>query len=137
MDVSGCWCRRSINPGKGLLCFPGGFLEEEDWTQGGSREVMEEVSVKINPDRLQPFWFASSFPQPLGRLSSPLEMTGLETFKSNTEVLERGLVFGPQGLDEVMAFPLHAQHFQEKHCWTDGFYILLTLTVKLRSLTHL
>lgn len=108
-------------PGKGLLCLPGGFLEEENWAHGGARELSEEVDVKINPADLQPFWFASSFPRPnrvllFGRLSSSLQLT--KPFVPNEEVSERGLVFGPEGLDQIMAFPLHAEaikkHFQEK-----------------------
>lgn len=116
--------RRGIEPGRGKLALVGGFLEEhETWQQGGAREVFEETGVNIDPNSLEPFWFTSTHPRPnrvlLFSLAKPVSADELGPFTPNHEVLERGLVFGPGGLDELFAFPLHAEaakkFFQEQN----------------------
>ena len=42
--------KRRNNPGKGLWAFPGGYLEENEWTFDGSlRELDEETKLKVPP----------------------------------------------------------------------------------------
>jgi hypothetical protein len=41
-----------------------------------------------------------------------LERSALAVFAPSTESEERGLIFGPTGLEEVFAFPLHIQAAQ-------------------------
>lgn len=42
--------RRKINPGKGLLALPGGFLRESEKTQAGAlRELREETGIRVDP----------------------------------------------------------------------------------------
>ncbi len=106
--------RRAIEPRKGKLALVGGFLEEhETWAEGGAREIREETGVVVDPATLIPFWFTSTEPRPnrvlLFSIAPPLEVSGLGAFEPNAETHERGLVFGPLGLDEVFAFPLHAE----------------------------
>ncbi|HMY15879.1 MAG TPA: NUDIX domain-containing protein [Polyangium sp.] len=106
--------RRGIEPGRGKLALVGGFLEEhETWQQGGAREMFEETGVRIDPNSLEPFWFTSTHPRPnrvlLFSIAKPISADDLSTFTPNHETLERGVVFGPDGLDELFAFPLHAE----------------------------
>jgi ADP-ribose pyrophosphatase YjhB (NUDIX family) len=106
--------RRGIMPGKGKLALVGGFLEEhENWQAGGAREVLEEVGVKVDASNLQPLWFTSTEPKPnrvlLFSVAPTLERSTLPAFAPSTESEERGLIFGPSGLEEVFAFSLHIQ----------------------------
>lgn len=111
--LEGLLCvRRSIEPKAGLLALTGGFLEEhETWQQGGAREVREETQVLVEPASLTAFWFTSTQPRPdrvlLFSLAPPLDAATLRPFTPTNETSERGLVFGPDGLDELFAFDLH------------------------------
>lgn len=45
--------RRAINPGKGQLALPGGFIDlGESWQQAAVRELFEETGIKIGPEQL-------------------------------------------------------------------------------------
>lgn len=106
--------RRGITPCLGMLALPGGFLEDhESWQSGAARELREEVDVVIDPATLRPFWYASSAPRTnrvlLFSEAAPIELASLPVFTPNHETLERGVVWGPDGLDEVFAFPLHVE----------------------------
>jgi ADP-ribose pyrophosphatase YjhB (NUDIX family) len=106
--------RRAIEPRRGLLGLAGGFVEEhETWAQGGAREVREETGIHIEAARLLPFWFTSTEPRPnrilLFSVAPPVDGGSLAPFSGNSEVSERGLVFGPEGLESIFAFPLHAE----------------------------
>ncbi|MDI2128345.1 NUDIX domain-containing protein [Yinghuangia seranimata] len=106
--------RRAIEPGKGRLALAGGFLEEQEtWAEGGVREVREEAGTTVDPATLTAFWFTSTEPRPnrvlLFSVAAPIDADALGTFTPNDETSERGLVFGPGGLEEVFAFPLHAE----------------------------
>ena len=106
--------RRSIEPKKGLLALTGGFLEDhETWQQGGAREVREETGVVIDPAGLSSFWFTSTEPKPnrvlLFSVSRPIELSALPAFLPSNETSERGLVFGPEGLEALFAFGLHTE----------------------------
>jgi ADP-ribose pyrophosphatase YjhB (NUDIX family) len=109
--------RRAIEPRKGLLALVGGFLEEhETWQQGGVREILEETGITVDPATLEPFWYVSTEPRPnrvlLFSLAKPIPETALVPLTPNHEVSERGRVFGPEGLDELFAFPLHVEAAQ-------------------------
>jgi 8-oxo-dGTP diphosphatase len=102
--------RRNIEPGKGKLAFFGGFVEDEEVLSAGVRELHEESGIKIDQNRLLPFWYASSHPVPDRVLLFSLHQDVLKTlppFVPNEEIIERGVIFGTQGLNELMAFPLH------------------------------
>ncbi|HWO19352.1 MAG TPA: NUDIX domain-containing protein [Kofleriaceae bacterium] len=105
--------RRAIPP-VGKLALIGGFVEEhESWQACAAREVREEAGVDIDPARLEPLWYASSEPRPnrvlLFALAAPLRAADLPSFVPNTEASERGLIFGPSGIDDLIAFSLHSE----------------------------
>lgn len=106
--------RRGIQPGKDKLALVGGFLEDhETWAEGGAREILEETNVTVDAKTLTTFWFTSTAPRPnrvlLFSVAAALDVTALGPYEGDAETLERGLVFGPGGLDEVFAFPLHVE----------------------------
>jgi ADP-ribose pyrophosphatase YjhB (NUDIX family) len=106
--------RRAIPPQIGKLGIVGGFLEEhESWQQGGVREIREETGALVDPATLEPMWFASSEPKPnrllLFSVATAIPVSALPPFHSDAETSERGLVFGPDGLEDVFAFPTHIE----------------------------
>ncbi len=106
--------RRAIPPQIGKLALVGGFLEEhERWQEGGAREVREETGAIIDPTTIEPMWFTSTEPRPnrvlLFGLAATIEAAALPPFVANAEVSERGIIFGPDGLEDIFAFPLHAR----------------------------
>ncbi len=106
--------RRAIPPAIGKLALVGGFLEEhEDWRTGCAREVREETGIAIDPQRLEPFWYASSAPRPnrvmLFAVAEELAVADLPQFAADHETSERGLIYGAGGLDEVFAFSSHVE----------------------------
>jgi ADP-ribose pyrophosphatase YjhB (NUDIX family) len=109
--------RRAIEPRRGLLALVGGFIEEhETWQHGTAREVREEAGVTIDATRLEPFWFTSTEPRPnrvlLFSVAPTIRADSLPPLPPNDEVSERGAVFGPEGLGDVFAFPLHVSAAQ-------------------------
>jgi ADP-ribose pyrophosphatase YjhB (NUDIX family) len=106
--------RRGIEPGKGKLALPGGFAEDhETWQAAGARELKEEAQVEIDPRGIECLWFASTEPRPnrvlLFGVAAPVRAADLTPFRAHSEISERGAVFGPAGLADVFAFPLHRQ----------------------------
>lgn len=106
--------RRAIPPHIGKLALVGGFVEEtETWQVGGAREVHEEANLEISPSSLRPFWFTSTEPRPnrvlLFSVGEPIPAAQLPPWEANDEASARGVVFGPDGLDGLFAFPLHAE----------------------------
>ncbi|GGK18806.1 hypothetical protein GCM10010124_09290 [Pilimelia terevasa] len=106
--------RRAVPPGLGLLGLVGGFVEEhESWQAGAAREVREEADVVVDPDRLAPFWFASSRPVPhrvmLFSVAPAVDATDLPPYVGDAETSERGAVFGPDGLADVFAFQVQTE----------------------------
>lgn len=106
--------RRAIEPKLGLLALTGGFLEEhESWQVGGAREVREETGAEIDAATMEPMWWASSAPKPnrvlLFGVAQPIDVSALPAFHADHETSERGLIYGPGGLAEVFAFPLHIE----------------------------
>jgi len=104
--------RRGIPPGVGKLALVGGFIEaHESWQAGCARELVEEANVAIDPATLRELWVASSSPMPnrvlIFAVSEPVD--ALPPFQPNAETLERGVIFGPGGLDTDFAFSLHAE----------------------------
>lgn len=106
--------RRGIEPQQDRLALVGGFLEaHETWQVGGTREVFEETGVQVDDASVEPFWFTSTDPRPnrvlLFGTVAEVDAATLPTFEPTSETTQRGAVFGPEGLDEVFAFPLHIE----------------------------
>lgn len=106
--------RRAIEPQLGKLGIVGGFLEDhETWREGGVREIREETGVIVDPATLETMWFASSEPRPnrllLFSVAAPIPVSALPPFHEDAETSERGLVFGPDGLEEEFAFSTHIE----------------------------
>lgn len=107
--------RRAIPPGVGKLALVGGFLEEhEAWQTGCAREVREETGIEIDPAGLRPMYYASSSPKPnrvllFATTDQALDGAAMEPFTPDSETMERGAVFGPDGLEEAFVFSLHIE----------------------------
>jgi ADP-ribose pyrophosphatase YjhB (NUDIX family) len=126
--------RRGIEPRIGMLAIPGGFLEDhESWQAGGAREVREELGLSIDPASLRPLWYASSEPRPnrvlLFSVAPAVDLADLPPFVANHETIERGVVWGPDGLDAAFAFSLHVEaarmwfareNITGPHAWSQG-----------------
>ncbi len=123
--------RRAIPPAIGKLALVGFLEEHEDWQTGCAREVREETALEIEPAALVPFWYASSSPKPnrvlLFALAPEMPVSSLPQFVADREASERGIIFGPGGLDEDFAFSSHieaaqryfaAQGIQRDHAFT-------------------
>ncbi len=103
--------RRGIEPQRGKVALVGGFLEEhERWQDGAAREVVEETAVVVDPNRLEDFGYSSTSPKPNRVLLFSVATAPegpLPPHVPNAETMERGIVFGPDGLADISAFSLH------------------------------
>lgn len=104
--------RRAIEPGRGELALPGGFIEAgESWQEAGAREVWEECGLAVDPGELRAWRVLSS---PIDTLlifatARRREEDGLSEFVPNEEATERVVLTGPTQL----AFRLHTQVVEE------------------------
>lgn len=104
--------RRNIEPRKGLLALPGGFIDlGESWQQAGAREVFEETGLKIDPAEITDFRVLSA---PDGTvlifgLAQPRTQADLPEFVAGEEASELVILRQP----EPLAFSLHTQVVQE------------------------
>jgi ADP-ribose pyrophosphatase YjhB (NUDIX family) len=104
--------RREIEPHKGKLALPGGYIElGETWQAAGAREVQEEAGIVIDPATIREFCVFSA---PDGTViicgqAAPMRLADLAEFTASEEVSERAIITAPAEL----AFPLHTQIVQE------------------------
>jgi ADP-ribose pyrophosphatase YjhB (NUDIX family) len=104
--------RRGIEPCRGALALPGGYVKlGESWQEAGSREVFEEAGVIIDPVEIQEFQVRSAPDHTLliFGLARPRLSHHLPPFSETEESIERVVLKRPVGL----AFPLHVQAVQE------------------------
>lgn len=98
--------RRGIEPGRGQLALPGGYINwGETWPAACAREVHEETGVTIDPAQVREFAVRSA---PDGALlvfglAAPLRHADLPPFQLDAETLECVILAAPAPL----AFPLH------------------------------
>ena len=109
--------RRSIEPKKGRLALPGGYINAgETWQEAGAREGLEETGISLNPREIQEFMVRSAPDDTLlifGR-ARPRDARDLPAFQVTDETTERVVLpFSPPD----QAFRLHgdaaAAHFDQ------------------------
>lgn len=102
--------RRAIEPGKGKLALPGGFIDlNETWQEAAARELLEETGIRINPEEVKEFRVLSSRAGDgvlliLG-VANKRSTRELPTFQRTNETSECVVIQG----QEELAFPLHAE----------------------------
>jgi ADP-ribose pyrophosphatase YjhB (NUDIX family) len=99
--------RRGIEPKKGQLAFPGGFLDcDETWREGAARELVEETGIVIDPATLSLVDVISSPSNSmLVFCEAPRqELSVLKYFIPNEEVTEVMVV----NYHVELAFPSHS-----------------------------
>lgn len=105
--------RRAIEPRKGELALPGGFLEVgETWQAGCVRELFEETGVSVSVDEIRLFTAISAANDGillLFGLATERRTEELPAFTSNEETSEMVVMPGPMEL----AFPTHTRAVRE------------------------
>ncbi|MDO8425476.1 MAG: NUDIX domain-containing protein [bacterium] len=110
--------RRGIEPERGKLALPGGYLDwGETWQQGAVRELAEETGMIVVPERVTLF-DAVSTPDGLKvilfALMPRVSADTLPPFAATAETLERTVINHVASL----AFPMHtrvvARYFQQE-----------------------
>ena len=100
--------RRGIEPRRGWLALPGGYIGAgESWQEAGAREMWEEACVAIDPVALQVVRVFSAPDDTLilcGRAPA-LRRADLPPFQPTAEATERAVLAAPAEL----AFPLHTE----------------------------
>jgi ADP-ribose pyrophosphatase YjhB (NUDIX family) len=99
--------RRNIEPSKGPLTLPGGYLDlRETWQEGASRELLEETGILVAPGDFTLYDVANGLDDTLVilGLAAPQPAACLQPFTSD-ETQEVVLLDRPQ----VLGFPLHTK----------------------------
>lgn len=99
--------RRNIEPQKGTLTLPGGYLDlGESWQQGVSRELEEETGIVVSQDQISLYDVQAGLDDTLVifGLARPLSVKLLQPF-SSVETQEVVLIEKPMEL----GFPLHTE----------------------------
>ena len=100
--------RRNIEPKRGWLALPGGYINYgESWQVAGAREVFEETGLMIEPDHIREFRVRSAPDSTLliFGLAKPIGRGALLPFVPNEETLEIKVITAP----EELAFSLHTE----------------------------
>lgn len=100
--------RRTIEPRRGWLALPGGYIEfDESWQVAGARELWEEAGLEIDSSSLREIkvFSAPDHTILIIALAPPLTSAQLVDFVTTAEASERVIVRTPQEL----AFPLHTE----------------------------
>ena len=104
--------RRNIEPQRGRLALPGGYINYgESWQAAGAREVFEETGLHLNPDHIREFRVRSAPDSTLliFGLAQPIGLADLPPFVPNEETLEIKVISAP----EELAFSLHSEVVRE------------------------
>lgn len=108
--------RRNIEPQKGTVTLPGGFLDlGESWQEGGRREVLEETGIEITGGELQLFEVMNGLDDTLVifGLAPPQPAAALHPFSSE-ETQEVLLIERPREMGFTMHTEVLARYFREK-----------------------
>jgi ADP-ribose pyrophosphatase YjhB (NUDIX family) len=97
--------RRDIEPARGQLCLPGGFIEYgESWPEGAARELREETGLPGDPDEFSLFDVHSTGAHILVfGITPPRDFATLPTPAPGHESSEWLILRKP----ETVAFPAH------------------------------
>jgi ADP-ribose pyrophosphatase YjhB (NUDIX family) len=98
--------RRNIEPKKGMLALPGGFINSgETWQQAGARELFEETGVKIEASDIELFNVQSAPDDTvlIFGLAKGLIADQLPAYIQNEETTEFVILKAP----EELAFSIH------------------------------
>jgi len=109
--------RRNIEPQKGTLTLPGGYLDlGESWQEGGKRELFEETGIGIAAGDLRLFDVMNGLDGTLivFGLAAPQPIGVLQPFSSE-ETQEVLLIDRPVALGFTMHTQVVARYFEEKH----------------------
>ena len=107
--------RRNIEPQKGTVTLPGGFIDMgESWQEGGSRELLEETGIEIAAADLTLFDVMNGLDGTLVvfGLAAPQPIDILKPFSSE-ETQEVLLIDRPMELGFVMHTRVVARYFTE------------------------
>jgi ADP-ribose pyrophosphatase YjhB (NUDIX family) len=99
--------RRNIEPSKGTLTLPGGYLDcGETWQEGAQRELLEETGIRVRASEFRLYGVANGLDDTLVILGSvPRRPDGSLRPFSSDETQEVVLIDHPMEL----GFPLHTQ----------------------------
>ena len=105
--------KRGIEPKKGMIALPGGFVDyTETWQEGAARELFEETNIVVDPGLVTDFAVRSvgkGGPVLIFGVAPKVSSKLLPDFSPTNETLERVIVSRGQEL----AFPLHAWAMEE------------------------
>ena len=101
--------RRAIEPGRGLWCLPGGFVnDDEDPATAAARECMEEIGARVELTRLLgTYHVAKTTASSIIGIAYVGRLGAGETISAGPEMLEVGM-FTPDALPPI-AFPSHRE----------------------------
>jgi ADP-ribose pyrophosphatase YjhB (NUDIX family) len=100
--------RRNIEPRRGWLALPGGYINYgESWQAAGAREVFEETGLMIDPDRIREFRVRSAPDSTLliFGLAQSIGHGDVPPFVPSEETQEIKVITAP----EELAFSLHTE----------------------------
>ena len=108
--------RRGIEPGRGRLALPGGYLGvDETWQGAGAREVHEETGVTLDPQTIREFAVRSTSDGTLLVFGLAAPLATVPAFRCDAETLECVILRAPAELAFATHTEIAAEYFQRAH----------------------